>query len=392
MDYKGLKKTKPVYLNRFLTQKKGITFDSLAVQKDVQRLKNLQLFYQVDYVTKDSLNGVFITYNLKEVVTLLPILYLGGIKNNFWFTAGLQDLNFRGKGIQLGGFYRYYDRHSAQVFIKNNYIKGSKWGYEVNIAQLASVEPLYFSQGTVFYTYDNTILEGIGSYEIIPHTRVKIGGAYLKEYYKRKENDTQQIEGAPTKHSTNKALFKISCITQKVNYNGVHLDGFSNDLFIETVRSKIAKENFVKMSNELKYYKQLGLGNFATRLRTGIATNTASPFAPFVLDSYLNIRGVGNKVNRGTAEIALNIEYRQLLFKNRWFYLQGIGFSDMGSWRGPGHSFKNMFTKEHSEFFSGLGFRLHFKEFYNSILRVDYGVSLKDNTMQGFVLGFGQYF
>ena len=393
IKFEGLKKTKTSYLQRFISQKVGIKYDSIILKNDIQNLRNLNIFYELKCSTSITPTAVIITYEVKEVITLLPITFFGGIKGNFWFTLGLQDVNFRGRGIRFGCFYRYYDRHSFQMFIKNKYIKGSHWGYEVNLAHLSTVEPLYFNDGASNYNYDNTIFEGLGSYEIFRNGFVRLGGAYLYEKYEKIVFENQVISPGPNKHYTEKALFKTGFSMKRVNYNGPYLTGFINDFFIESIRSQFPEENFIKTNNEIKFYKKiLGKGNFATRLRTGIATNRPGPFAPFVLDSYVNIRGIGNKINRGTAELAVNIEYRHILFENKLCYIQSVGFIDGGSWRPPGAKLNSMIKQDNIEVLTGLGLRFHFRLLYNSIFRIDYGISVKDKNTKGIVFGLGQYF
>ena len=74
-------------------------------------------------------------------------------------------------------------------------------------------------------------------------------------------------------------------------------------------------------------------GNWANRLRVGFATNDESPFAPFSVDNNINIRGVGNVIDRGTGVIVLNTEYRQILYKKNNITIQGNAFIDAGTWR-----------------------------------------------------------
>ena len=80
-------------------------------------------------------------------------------------------------------------------------------------------------------------------------------------------------------------------------------------------------------------------GNLAMRLRLAISTNNETPFAPFVVDSHVNLRGVGNRIDRGTAQVVFNAEYRHTVYNlNRWAG-QLVAFSDIGTWRNPGGTF-----------------------------------------------------
>ena len=70
-------------------------------------------------------------------------------------------------------------------------------------------------------------------------------------------------------------------------------------------------------------------GNWANRLRIGLSTNNESPFAPFSLDNNINLRGVGNAVDRGTGGIVFNTEYRYTLIDKKNIALQSNGFIDV---------------------------------------------------------------
>jgi outer membrane protein insertion porin family len=131
-------------------------------------------------------------------------------------------------------------------------------------------------------------------------------------------------------------------------------------------------------------------GNLATRLRLGLSTNEDTPFAPFVLDSYLNIRGVGNRVDRGTGSIVTNLEYRHTIFDDRMFAAQAVGFIDFGTWRKPGGDFSDFSKTENMKAFGGLGLRVIYKRAFDTMLRIDYGYDY--NRSGGFVVGIGQYF
>ena len=169
------------------------------------------------------------------------------------------------------------------------------------------------------------------------------------------------------------------------------MDGIYNQLNIEFIHSLDEVRNFVTIFNDLRFFKQIGKRfNWANRLRTGIATNDDSPFAPFVLDSYLNIRGVGNRVDRGTGSVVINTELRYTLFDKRLLAAQGVGFFDFGSWRKPGGSFNDFAKSENMRAFSGLGFRLIYKRAFDTMLRIDYGYDYNKNA--GLVIGIGQYF
>ena len=124
----------------------------------------------------------------------------------------------------------------------------------------------------------------------------------------------------------------------------------------------------------------------------GLATNSDTPFAPFSVDNNVNIRGVGNTIDRGTGVMVLNTEYRYTLFEKKWFVLQGNAFVDSGSWRNPGGDFGDFFNSENLRIYPGVGVRFIHKSIFNAILRIDYGVGITKDSTRGFVFGIGQYF
>lgn len=393
VSFQGLGKTQESYVERFVSAKVGQKFDTLIIKKDLQELRNLQLFYEVNAITLDTLGGVELTYEVKEVITQLPIVGLGWTNTVFWSELGGMDLNTLGRGIQSMFKYRFYQRNSFLFFIRNPHYKSSRWGYELQLNRLATVEPLYFSNSTQFYDYDNNSV-GFGFlYWLFKKDVLSLYTQYIYEDYRRKSGSTIGVIEGPEKHQTNKVLIKLSNQSNYVNYIGIRLSGMYNFLSLESIQSKVVYERFVKLSNEFKYFKLLGSkGNVAVRLRMGISSNNDTPFASFVADNYVNIRGIGDRAVRGTAEMATNVEYRQLLITKKALRFSVIGFVDSGTWRAPGAGLSTLTKKENISVYSGVGGRLHFHKFYNAILRADYSFDTKDFKNNGLIVGVGQYF
>lgn len=171
------------------------------------------------------------------------------------------------------------------------------------------------------------------------------------------------------------------------------VSGIANELALETIYTEDSGDRFWKVENILRYFRAIGKkGNFALRFRGGIAQNENSPFVPFVLDSYLTVRGSGNRVARGTAELTLNIEHRHTLKQESWGALQAVGFADLSAWRPGGAALSEVLKKENTVSFVGLGTRLYLKNLNHLILRADFGISVTETRQNGIVIGLGQYF
>ena len=176
--------------------------------------------------------------------------------------------------------------------------------------------------------------------------------------------------------------------------NYQYISGFKSVFHFQYVTSTDqVLPDFLIGFNDFVYYLRVGeKGNWASRLRLGVATNNDSPFAPFAVDNNLNIRGVGNTIDRGTAAIVLNTEYRYTLFEKNWFVLQGNAFVDGGSWRNPGGDFGDFAEQKNLRIYPGVGVRFIHKRIFNTVFRIDYGHGITENATRGLVFGIGQYF
>ena len=179
-----------------------------------------------------------------------------------------------------------------------------------------------------------------------------------------------------------------------MKYDYYLVKGFRNSSFFQLVKTKgDSQNNFIIGWNDLSYFKRVGTnGNWANRLRLGLSTNDFTPFAPFSVDNNLNVRGVGNIIDRGTGTIVMNTEFRKTLYEKKWFVLQGNAFIDAGTWRRPGENFADFFEKKNVRVYPGIGLRLIHKTIFNAIFRVDYGYGVTQNASNGIVFGIGQYF
>jgi outer membrane protein assembly factor BamA len=393
INFIGVEKTEENYLRYFIQSKENNPFDSLQVINDVQRLHNLQIFKDISYIIIDSLDGKIIEFFCPELFTLLPILNFGGVTDNFWFQIGGMDYNWLGMGHTLGGYYRYYDRHSFTMFLKAPYLFNNHWGLAADVAKFSTIEPVYFSEGVADYNVDHwNIITNI-IYNFSFNNSIEFGGGYLYERYDKNEIRSDKLAPGPDFKDYHKFLVKILLNNNYINYNYQYLKGYSNQLNLENVTTLGKNDLFWKILNISKIFFRPGVeSNLAFRLRLGVSSNKDSPFVPFVLDNYINVRGSGNRVSRGTAEITLNSEYRHTLLEHYWGAIQGVVFMDMSAWRPAAGKFSEMFEDKYNVTFGGIGIRFYFKKFNNFIFRLDYGKSVTRNKGSGIVLGAGQYF
>ncbi|MEN0049645.1 MAG: POTRA domain-containing protein [Bacteroidota bacterium] len=394
IDFQGNKKTKTTYLQSIINCKVGARFIEGVLEEDVQRLKNIAGIGNASGRADTLGKAIHLTFTVEEVRTLLPIIAFGGIRDNVWFQVGVTDINWQGKGQFLSAHYQNNDRRNSGQF---NYVvpffRNTQWGFRTTFAHWESREPLFFPEGTVNYDYDNTsfALQAIRHFGI--NNRLEFGGSYFVENYAQSELQFLENPPGPSQFRQPKWLSKIEYNQNYLDYHIFFIDGFRWLAQWQSVYNTTYDEWFNFGFFQGFYFKRFQeKGNLAMRLNLGVTTNNNSPFAAFVVDSHVNIRGVGNRIERGTAQAVLNVEYRQTLFQTNRFAGQLVAFSDLGTWRTPGGDFQEMLDPEQFRHFVGGGVRLIYKRIYGAVLRIDYGFDLYDRNQRGLVLGLGQYF
>lgn len=394
---KGAKKINIKFLKSLLETKKGNSLDSIILEKDILLLRRLpavsHAYYQV-FHSHNNLYNVFI--NLDENFTIIPEVNLWTTTNNqFSYKIGVYDYNFLGRNIAFGGFYQNngFDSYAINFRVPNLFSK--KLGLAVNHQNWKSEEPLYFGNQTANYLYNNISFEVLGIYQVNLKNRIDVGLNFFSEKY-------QYLTGAkdpsiPQNLDLDKALFKLVYSHNSLAYFYQYVSGFKSELYAQYVITENDFQNdFLIAWNDFFYYKRVAdKGNWANRLRFGLASNDETPFAPFALDNNLNLRGVGILVDRGTGSVVLNSEYRHTVYDKDWLAIQTNVFSDIGSWRNPGGALDDFFKQENIRIYSGIGLRFISKKIYNATFRIDYGFSVlntKNNSRGGLVFGIGQYF
>ena len=390
----GNKKLKSEFVRQFALVKAGHKLDSLRLDSDMIRLKRLpavaHAYYQVFEATEGGYN---VFYNIDENFTLIPSANIYTTNDDeFAFRLGLAEFNLFGRAINFGGFYQNDIYSSYGVSLRAPYIFGPKLGFAINHQNLTTLEPVFLDNGTADYRYNNVSNEFLVLYEPNRKHKLEFGINFFTEDYEYREGATSP--DVPQDLEVDKFLYKFIYQFDGLDYFYHYVSGFRSLLNFQYVKSDdIALPDFLIGFNDFFYYRRIGeRGNWANRLRLGLSTNNDTPFAPFSVDNNLNIRGVGNIIDRGTGAIVLNTEFRYTLIEKDWFVLQGNGFIDAGTWRNPGGGFDDFVAMENLRVYPGLGVRFIHKRIFNAILRIDYGIGVTKNSTQGFVFGIGQYF
>lgn len=388
----GNDKIKASFLKKVASIKSGDVLDSLKIEEDIKLIKRLpsvaHAYYQVFHSEGNKYN---VFYNIEENFTLIPsVNFYTTDDDEFAYRIGLYEFNTFGQNIIFGGFYQKDIYSSHALNFRAPFLFSRHFGLAANYQDLTTLEPVFFQDETANYKYNNKSYEILGLYRLNFNNRFELGINYFTEDYKFKGDN---INNRP-ELNVHKWLVKGIYEFNELDYFYQYVSGFRSIFNFQYVTSTndMLPDFFIGW-NDFFYFKRLGTnGNWANRLRMGLSSNDETPFAPFSVDNNLNVRGVGNTIDRGTGVIVLNTEYRHTLYEKNWFVLQGNIFVDAGSWRNPGGDFGDFSKSDNVKIYPGAGLRFIHKKIYNAIFRIDYGYGITENATKGFVFGIGQYF
>ncbi len=365
LKIQGNKKLKSSFVKKISSIKSGAVLDSLQIEEDIIRLKRLpsvaHAYYQV-FHSHDNLYNVF--YNIEENFTIIPSINVYTTNDEeFAYRIGLYEFNLFGRNIAFGGFYQKDIYSSYAINFRAPNLFGKQYGLAINHQNLTTQEPVFFDNTTADYKYNNESLEILGLFEINFHHKIEFGINYFTEDYKYKFGATNP--DVPLELNVHKLLYKGIYEYNNLDYSYQYVSGFKSRFNFQYVRSTSDMlPSFLIGWNDFFFFKRVGeKGNWANRLRVGLSTNDNTPFAPFSVDNNLNVRGVGNTIDRGTGVFLLNTEYRYTLYEKGWFILQGNVFIDAGSWRNPGGDFGDFIKSQNIRVYPGLGLRFIHKKY-----------------------------
>jgi len=398
IQIEGNKRTRARFLKRLAFVKPGSVLDSARIAQDVRRFRLLPSVATASYeLKKDNEDNVTVIYKVVENFAIIPGLNVSqDVNEDLAYRTSIFDFNFLGQNQLIGGFYSKNVFDSYGVFWEAPNLFTRKFGIGVNYQNNTLQEPIFIDGNSdIDYRYNNKAFELRAIYEHNFNNRFEVGLNFANETYRFLEGDL------PINIPENLEVDRVS-IVGEYEYNNItneyqYVEGFRSLFTYSFTLDSKGDNNFLKNffigRNDFEYFKRVGAkGNWANRLRLGYATNDTTPFAPFALDNQLNIRGVGNIVDRGIASAVLNTEYRHTFYEKGWFAMQANAFVDAGTWQDPGGNLGDLVEGVNTSLYTGLGIRFIHKRIFNAVFRIDYGVSLGNNINNGIVFGIGQYF
>jgi len=393
----GLTKTSETYVRGLIECKKGEIFSDSIRREDERVLNNLNLFFTVEstYRLNENTNDYIVYFDIVESTYIYPIFDLSGFKSVLKLQLGVNNINFKGERKTIGLWYQHYDRHSFSGYHRVPRYKNQPFGHDFIISKYSTVEPLYFNNLVSIFNFDNYSIWLNGIYWYNKDLSFQVGLTPIYEVYLQLDSiDLNHLDLPAKNFSFWKYRVNTSANFRKIDYLYERIKGIESVLYLESVQTHNNPDASFYMAKLTTSYHCFikKKGNLSWRHQFGISTNNESPFSPFVLDGFINIRGIGNRVARGTGIHFVNIEYRHTLHKNKFFNFQGITFLDAGSIRPPGENWTMLFDPAKTRAFAGLGIRLYSNKVYKAVFRLDYGIEISSEFVGGFSFGMGHFF
>ena len=384
----GCKHTKRDFICKFVyADKEDIDYNDSLLKLDLQQLKDLRFFKEIDIQTDTNESGLVVKFILSELLTTLPFFSYGATEENYQLRVGLFKFNFLGVGASFGGKYMRYDDNTYYSFLEIPFLFMSNIGMRSTMWLIKTKEPFESMDGYRYYSrhknYFNQEIKYSFDWQHSLGVQVEVFEETFTPYDDEPAFAMNQFDGYG---------IGLKYLKNEIRYNKHLFEGSAIQaeyLFKNDWHGQMGY-HIVKAS--AKGFKNFGRSNLAARLTTGFSTNKYEAFAPFVADNYLNIRGAGDRVRRGSAEIVLNFEERFTLYQNRLGAIQGVAFADLGTWRMVGNNFESASNPMYWMAYSGIGVRITCFLFYDTIVRLDYGVNTQEIQEGGFVFGLGHYF
>jgi len=142
IEFQGIKKLNLEFLEKLIITKVGDIIDLKILEADEAQLRRLSAVSTTNrQIIPNEKNNhrVKVVFEITERRTWLPLIGVGGIKDNFWFLLGLSEFNVAGKNQTLSTQFLLNDGlANFQIYYQNRRIRGGKWGFSAELKRVAS--------------------------------------------------------------------------------------------------------------------------------------------------------------------------------------------------------------------------------------------------------------
>jgi outer membrane protein assembly factor BamA len=393
VSFEGKYRVREWILRNEIELHKGDRFDPDTWELDRKRLASLAVFSEVLSDTSSSEDGIHIEYTLKEVWTFIPLISIGGEINNIDIDIGFIEKDLFGIYMEAGFLYSHFeDRNSYSSWLNWPRAFGTKYSAGIAGCRQHSREPAESSDEQYRYHYDverNGASVSLGK-RLAEKLVVGCNISYLEEQY---ELEPALIPPVTLPQRREQRVIRPSgyITLGRVYYDDFFFDG--RDLFVrgDLIAFDIDDYEFKYWMTSIQARNYIDIGgkwNICNRIVFG-TSRIRDVLPTFAVSGLSAIRGVEDRVRRGSKIYYGNNELRFRVFRNRWLHSQLTAFADFGNAWEEQRSFREVI--ETSMLTYGAGVRIGLVRFYNAIGRADIAFNTSDGSLTLY-FSAGQFF
>lgn len=408
--FEGLLRTRQDVLARELLFKEGDLARIEEVELSVQRLRNTGLFRAVEYELLDqrvgaldddmlqeqeAVEGRLLRIKVDERWTLLPTFRFGQGGDTFELGLGLQDVNFLGSLLQVGGQYaRMGKANSFGLWFRDPRFRNRREELSIETTLRNRLHSVYTEDGELIGGYMLNRLGAIASLgkDWSDWFRSALDISFSAERFsfemvpESRQSAQESRGGLPDPLNTLRlGLSSSAGKLDQFNYRyqgtlfGARVDQF---VFFKSTTSMASRfELSVQHFSKLPFKSTLAL--------RGILgfSNIEEEHLQFYAGGLDTLRGTVDMRYRGTNYWLGNVEYRIPSVDLSWLVLQHVFFVDALGVRPHASS-----PAQLSATTTGLGVRIIVPPIYGLIVRADYALPILGADGPGLSVGAGQFF
>lgn len=393
-------KTRPEAIYALLDTQTGARFDAGVWERDLRRLRNLDYFYDVEGTAREVDGKMELRLRLRNKFSTLPVFKFKRGGGSSLITAGLYEINFRDRLLEVGGQYeRFNGKPGYALWFRHPYLfsRRNRFGTEV-IAHTVNL-PLLTDRGAEEAYFENkeTRWNGRLQRELAESLRVGVEFSVYQNDYKR---DDGTADKTVRNNLFQSRMMLRSGRTVSVTPS-VAVGRLDRDRYFVSGHEGLAQVELAHRSlgSSFPFAKgQVGVTggwrpserwNLLYQARLGSKTGREFQHK-FYLGGLDTSRGFLDRQFRGEHMWFLNLEARPTLVEKPLWVLQGALFTDLAkTWDARNFGVEG-FGRPIVSY--GAGARLIFPRVYRAILRLDAARTQSPVKQYGINIGLQQFF
>ena len=377
----GLVHTTEDTILKLLPRPMPAAYNRAEIEEFERRIRNLSLFDRVSLSVQDRTLGI----EVQEKFTLAPILNFtsGSVLQDLNATVGLVEYNLGGTGTQLGGQFNYSQRGpNVDVWMSQHSFQPTRWAKEVKASY--NVNGIRFAESTAAWNRNRIggEFELKGPYAYGSPLRYEV----VLKFYRELIDDQRGVR------PLDGYFFGIAPEVTWDRYHWHDLVPRGYRVALELRPGYFLGANQPRHEGRLRYLQGIPLAPTTVFMINSVAeaVNTGNPNHSVLIGSIAGVRGLSDNLYRNRAQAYTNLELRHAIALAPRWALQGVLFSDFGTFQsfteeGQVRSWKGAVN-------IGTGLRIVPTSLSNTLLRVDLAQLFAPSPNSLIQMGITQYF